>query len=366
MSISGIYALKTETTNGVFNTSVVDIEIETYKLDANNQESIYDEDNKKVMPGEVISLIPKVENLAEDCYVRIKVNYIDSNTNFIDYVTGFSNNLEKHGDFYYYNKVLNSKDIIKIFDTIRIPESISNNYENETIKLEIIAEAIQAKNFEPDYSLEDPWKDVKPTERINNSYDINKNKIKIEYGDNTSDEVYVSDDIFKNLKGMMPGDVTNNSIEITNKKKEKTKYYVRFNVDENNIIEKELLSKVNLVVTDQKGQVKYNGNIVTNEKLLLCELEYNTNEKLFFKISLPKELGNEYSTLNPNFTLIFSEEYEGKGSDSGSKENPQTGDSVNTAITIFFLSSICLVIVMILGYREKRKENIDSIQFKNR
>ena len=99
MSISGIYALVNQTTNGAFTTGIVDINIQTYKLDNNNNEVEYDEENKKVMPGDVVSLIPKICNLGENCYLRIKVNYIDEDTDFRDYVEGFSTGFNRYGKY---------------------------------------------------------------------------------------------------------------------------------------------------------------------------------------------------------------------------------------------------------------------------
>ena len=98
MCISGIYALANQTTNGTFSTSIVDIEIQTFKLDNDNNEVEYNDEDKKVMPGDVISLIPKICNLGEDCYLRFKVNYYNENTDFIDYVEGFTTEFSKYGE----------------------------------------------------------------------------------------------------------------------------------------------------------------------------------------------------------------------------------------------------------------------------
>ena len=81
-----------------------------------------------------------------DCYLRIKVNYIDDETNFINYVTGFSEDFTKYGEYYYYNTILKSKDNVKIFDSITIPEDVSSRISDGKIKLEVIAEAIAEAN----------------------------------------------------------------------------------------------------------------------------------------------------------------------------------------------------------------------------
>lgn len=362
MSISGIYALRNQTTNGIPSTGIVDIKIQTYESD-NNKEIVYDEQEKKVMPGDIISLTPKIHNLGENCYLRVKVDYVDDNTNFLDYITGFSNDFKKYGDYYYYDKVLNSNETVKIFDTIKIPEYITKNAKNNKINLVITAQAIQEKNFEPDYTLIDPWKDITPTQVVNDAYNINSDrqysKISIIYENSTNEDILVKDNFGENLKIAMPGDVHTNSIDIRNNNKESAKYYLRFDTNEKNNNEHELLNKIKLIITNQKGQVIYNGNLRNKEKILLGEYASNESDKLDFKISIPAELGNEYVNLNPEITLIFSSDNNKKETSEDNKKttvNPKTGDSIDVAITMFLFSSIGLIIVMILGYIEKRKE----------
>ncbi len=362
MSISGIYALVNQTTNGAFTTGIVDINIQTYKLDNNNNEVEYDEENKKVMPGDVVSLIPKICNLGENCYLRIKVNYIDEDTDFIDYVEGFSTGFNRYGEYYYYDKILNSKEVIKIFDTIRIPEEITKKASNGKIKLEIIAQAIQGKNFEPDYTLDDPWKNNTPTKVINDSYEVNANKqyskISIIYEDGTNKDIFVKDSFGENLKTAMPGDIHTDNIEIKNNDKNTEKYYLRFDTKTKNANEMELLNKVNLIIMNKNGETVYNGNLLHKDKILLGEYASNESDKLEFRLSIPAELGNDYVKLNPELNLIFSAENNDNISSDTTKQtvNPKTGDSIDLAITMFFVSSIGLIIVMIIGYVEKRKE----------
>lgn len=166
MSTSGIYALNSQTQG---KTNPVDIELETYKDVSNGVE---EEDTQYVSPGQVISLTPRVENLGIDCYLRVKFSYINSNTNFLDYVTGFSSRLVKHGEYYYVEPVFPAGSILDFFNTIKIPEDAETRAPDGNFTLEIIAEAIQADGFEPDYSLEDPWKGVVPEENDGKIYDL--------------------------------------------------------------------------------------------------------------------------------------------------------------------------------------------------
>ena len=73
MFISGIYALKEEInkTESGLSTGAVDIELKEY----NKHNQPFDEDGKHVMPGDEIILIPRVNNLGIECYLRAKIEY---------------------------------------------------------------------------------------------------------------------------------------------------------------------------------------------------------------------------------------------------------------------------------------------------
>lgn len=364
MSISAIYAMSNQITNGVISTGAVDIKLDIYRLDGQSQLINYDNDGKKVFPGEIISYIPKVSNIGENCYLRVKIEYVNDSVNFSNYVTGFSNELTKIGEYYYYNKVFNSEDVLKIFDTIKIPENIEQITDEKRIKIKIIAQAIQERNFEPDYSLGDPWKGITPTESIDISHDIERElEIDINYEDGIRNDFIVPANFFENLKKSMPGDSFTNSLEIKNSNKNSVKYFLRFTTD--GLIDKdiELLSKMNLTILNQAGQVLYNGKLLQTDNILLGEYKLNQTDKLTFNVSVPMDLGNEYILLNPKASLVFSAEYKEKDIIKRKSKNPETGDTIDWAITIFLISSIGFVTVLLLDFNERR--NIDSIDLKN-
>ena len=152
---------------------------------------------------------------------------------------------------------------------------------------------------------------------------------------------------------MVPGDSFTDSIKIKNTNKKKTKYYMEFNTDKNDIKEINLLSQIQLIITKTDGQVVYDGKLLSEDKILLGEYKSGEVDELYFKVSVPEELDNQFENLNPRLLLVFSAEYDTK---ENTYKNPQTGDSIDVAITIFFISAIGLVVVMLLAYKEKKKE----------
>ena len=368
MSISAVYAIRNQMTDGIISTGLVNIKIDTYKKNESDQMVKYDDVTKVVNPGEVISIIPQITNLSAECYVRVKINYINDNIDFLDYVTDFSSELNKIGDYYYYNKVLKQNETLKLFDTIKIPENINDLTDKKQIKLEIIAQAIQDKNFEPDYTLIDPWKNINPTQSVKDSYSIDTDKqyskIDVKFQNDIKNDIYIPNNFFENLKNAMPGDVITTNIEIKNLNKKIAKYFLRFDTDDGYQKDIELLNKINLTITNQFGQVLYNGKILKQENILLGEYTLNQSDKLNFKVSIPIDLDNEYIDLNPKVSVVFSADYKEKDiikkkDTEDTTVNPKTGDKIDWAITIFFISAVGLIIVILLELREIR--NIDSI-----
>ena len=356
MGISGIYAMTTQVTDAQLGTSGVDIKLKILKLDNENNEVAYNDNEKRVMPAEIVSFIPKVDNLQESCYLRAKFYYINDSIDATNYITGFSNDWEKHGEYYYFNRVVNSKETIKLFDTIQIPNNIDQITNSSTIRLTITVEAIQDKNFTPAQAAEDPWNGIEPEESINRSYDINNDaNITIKYENDCADDIKVPNNFLNDMKRIMPGDTFSDDITINNPKKVDAKYYLKFNLEKLNEDEAGLLKRVTLVITDKKGNIIYRGNIKDKMRILLGKYNKGDKDKLNFKVLVPNDLPNKYANLDVKQNWVFSVEYNKKKTDGQSgKRNPFTGDSIDVAITMFLLSSICLIIIMIIDYKRRK------------
>lgn len=361
MGISGIYAGTAQITSGQSSTNGVDIKIQTFKLNSENVEEKYEESTKVVMPAEVISFIPKIENLGAKCYVRAKIFYINEDVDAETYITGISSEWEKHGEYYYYKNALNSEEIVKLFDTIKIPQNIGEITSSKKIKLEITAEAVQEKNFEPDYTKEDPWQGIVPTQSVNTEYNIDTNidkNITINYENGTGSDIEVSDEFLENMKDIMPGDSYSSSIKIKNTNKKNAKYYLKLDLDGLNEIEIGLLEEIDLIITNKQGKVIYSGKLRNVENVLLGKYDIGEEDEFDLKMSVPKDLANKYAGIYPKLNWTFSVDYDKdttkENNDNQNKSNPQTGDKINVSITIFLISSMGLLVVMLLDYKEKR------------
>ena len=378
MSISGIYALTgTSNTGKSFSTSAVNIEIKEFMLNNENEEVEFASNKPiQVMPGEEVPLIAKINNLGASCYVRVKAILQMNNEDISSNIQGISDEWKKQGEYYYYNTELNSNSIAEIFKSIKIPDHISN-IEDE-ISLKIVAEAVQSKNFNQDLSLEDPWNGVEIEESVDNSYIIDNdektNKMTIKYENNANADIKVSEKFLGDFSKILPGDTISENVAIKNTSDSKAKYYVSLEKEEYSDMEEELLKKLTLKITNRSGKVIYEGNLLNINEILLGEYASGEEDNLIFEINVPSELNNDYAILNPNIIWKFTATYEdiqketnndienatndnNKNKKIEKSKNPRTGDfGLDLSLTLFFLSTLGLIVVLILEYREKRMQ----------
>ena len=342
-SISGIYALTNDiinNTESTISTSYVDIKLEQYQ----NGES-YTKENEVVLPGEVVPLNTKINNLGIDCYVRAKITYTLNNTQYNEsnYINGDYKNWTKKDDYYYYDSVLNQSEVINLFDAIQIPNEITNESSGDTLIVHILVEAVQAKNFDGN------WDEVDIKEAVNRSYSMDsEGKSEIIYENNADKYIDIGDGFFNNLGGLLPGDNITDQITINNNSNNKIRYHL--SIDKKNLTDEEtdLLKNVNITIKNSKGEELYNGKLTEVNNLLLGIFNSGSNGIITFTISIPSNLDNEYSKIATKIIWVFSVEEEKSGI------NPETWDlRFDWSITLFVFSALGLLIVMILEKREK-------------
>ena len=342
-SISGIYALFDDVINNTestISTSYVDIKLEQYQ----NGES-YTKENEVVLPGEVVPLNTKINNLGIDCYVRAKITYTLNNTQYNEsnYINGDYKNWTKKDDYYYYDSVLNQSEVINLFDAIQIPNEITNESSGDTLIVHILVEAVQAKNFDGN------WDEVDIKEAVNRSYSMDsEGKSEIIYENNADKYIDIGDGFFNNLGGLLPGDNITDQITINNNSNNKIRYHL--SIDKKNLTDEEtdLLKNVNITIKNSKGEELYNGKLTEVNNLLLGIFNSGYNGIITFTISIPSNLDNEYSKIATKIIWVFSVEEEKSGI------NPETWDlRFDWSITLFVFSALGLLIVMILEKREK-------------
>lgn len=120
-----------------------------------------------VKPGDVISKKPivKVASDSQSAYIRVKINRTSSDAEVSKHLSELG--LDTTGwiyvnGYYYYPQVVQPGTNLTVFTHVTIPKEWGNFFVGKTFHISITAEAIQAANFNPDFSSKiDPWNGVK-------------------------------------------------------------------------------------------------------------------------------------------------------------------------------------------------------------
>lgn len=152
------YFTQSETAHNVITTGNVDIKLEEFSENEEG-ELVPFENVSGMMPGQSASKIVQVKNTGSgDTWVRIKLDprfTLDK-----DYAEpGFAPDVadvipeinEKDWQFkegyWYYNKVLKPGDTTEpLLKSVKFAEKMGNNYQGSEFALDVVAEAVQAKN----------------------------------------------------------------------------------------------------------------------------------------------------------------------------------------------------------------------------
>lgn len=352
MTISGIYALNAEIKDDETSISTSAVEIDLKEYDNHNNE--FSENGKTVMPGETISLVPRVHNLGIDCYLRTKITYTINNTKYNEstYIDGNYKTWNKNGEYYYYNSIFTKNEDLDIFNEVNIPRNLPTNYQGKKVIVNIVVEAIQARNFDGD------WSKVTIKESINKSYDMDDTgSSTIIYDNDVDKHITLDDGFFDNLGNLLPGDNKNEKVIVLNKSKTKNDYYLTIKLNNLTKEEKKLLNSINITIKSKNKTIVKN-NILNFGSKKFTTLKPNEKDELTFTVSLPKDLDNSYSKILTKITWKFSYiESKKEKKNFIPIINPNTGDfKFSLSMIMFVLSAIGMFIVIILLKKEDNKK----------
>lgn len=319
-----------------FETGIVDIHIQEYQKNADEVETLW-VDRPTVLPGESISKIPRITCDGNDCYIRCKITIRGTTEITEDDLYGISADWVKADDgYYYYTAVVPTHHSVDLFEGITIPTDLSDAMQSQTFWIDIDAEAIQSKNFTPDFTSDSPWKEV-DIERCQKEgqYDISSLKgtdslnFEITYEGDSKQLLVNQEDFFENFPYLMPGDTYSDSVTIQNQSGKQTNLYFRTEmVDDSKLLEKITLS---ITYTDEAGNqtLVYEGTVGSPE----------LQQQILFKVK-----------------WIFSTE-EWDSTNPGNA--PSTGDS-NSIFYVVMLGMSLGGVTVLLHQKKKQKSQEKS------
>lgn len=359
-----MYAFNTAAVKNHFETGVTDISIHEYQM--KSEERTDYEPAKLILPGQNISKIPSIKAEGSDCYIRAKITFRETTAeNMEEGVYGISDDWVKRGDgYYYYTKVLKTGEAVDFFQGIIIPSDFSQeDHEGKSTFLDVDVDAIQAKNFVPDFEGDFPWGQIEILKcEKEGQYDVtsfreaDNKSFEVQYQGDALKLVTNEKDFFANFPTLMPGDEYEDTVNLVNSdKKHDVKFYFRSDIYRYS----KLYDKINIVITSNVGGTEkeiYNGTLRESklrDKILLGTIPAGKSADFNFKISVPAELNNEYSLEAGDIRWIFSTEPIIKDEPAKAVKRVQTGDDDTMAFVLMGAGVLFLVGAVLLRKGEE-------------
>lgn len=354
-----IYGMSSVSVTNYFETGIVDIGLKEYQTDGVIE--IPWQDNPTILPGDSISKIPRIHNYGNDCYVRAKITFRDTEDLGFYSLGGLSNKwvLAEDG-YFYYKEILPHGEEVDIFQSVNIPDDFPQENAGKQFYIDIDVDAIQSKNFTPDFSLALPWGNVQILMNDNTKeYDVSKFKasdsktFQIVYQGDAEKLISNSKDFFLNIPYLMPGDTYSDTVVLKNDGKDAIKLYFRSASKDEDILRKIQLT----IYTEIDGDKKtvYTGNLLAKdlaEDVVLGELKSKSEGKFHFEIHIPAELNNKYNLAACSVQWIFSTDL------TKDPDSPKTGDMTHfhQYLFVMILAFAAMIAFAVLLYKERKEE----------
>lgn len=313
-----------------------------------------------VMPGERVSLIPRIHNEGTSCYVRAKITFKGTDKIGEEHLRGIGKNWYKADDgYYYYTKALKNGKAADIFQSLQIPKDLPKAMETTTFTMDIDVHAIQSKNFDPDFDMSQPWGSVNIVEHDKEGdydYDIYEesegNSFKIVYDGESHKILGNEEEFFTHIPYLLPGDTYSETLDFNNTTNHDIKLYFRTIYDGHSELSDKIKLKITMVMNG-KQKIIYDGTLrgehFTRDSLLGL-IPSGAKGKFIFEISVPKEMSNTYSLLDSEMQWIFSTEpiEDITGID--------TGDRTNIAVYVLLAGAAAAVLAIMIIIKRRKKD----------
>lgn len=315
-----------------FNMGGVNIEVENYR--AYDGEEVLEKEEMTLDYYGSASFIPRITNKAESCYVRVKLT-AQTDLQQIDIMKnlyGIGEGWTLIGGYLYYKQPVESKESIDVCRGFDVPAEWDYKSSN-SMKIKVAADAVQSKNFTPDFSSDNPWGDVTVSEsKVKDDYIVNTVRKSQGSGnirvvcENKPEGVTINTDGFFSDVIFMPGDEYEDILRISNNTAEKATVLFKESYEKS-----KLLDAIQLSINN--GSIFYDGPL-TDESLkgyrAIAVLDPWESVAVNMKVKVPESVDNEQQLKEEIVTWYFAIEQE--------QDNVvKTGDD----ISLWLLAALC-------------------------
>lgn len=347
----------------VLNTSGVNLQLEQFRM--TDRGMVPAEKGMPVVPGERLSYIPRVTNLETDSYIRVRFEVSASSTGVAitpESFYGTGSGWIRKGNFFYCRNVFGQGDSSEVIQGLVVPQDIADR--SGEIRIKVTADAIQARNFTPDFDAYNPWGTVEIQTldiRRGTGNHVCRNVVKTQSMDFSFAREGTfecsTEDLFSEFDSFQPGDTCREKLDMKNNSGKKLNVYFR-----TDNVKTELLEEMKLSISCCGSKV-YSGPL-TSEALSsfikIGTIEKGRAGKLEFEISLPENADNRFSMLDDQVTWIIAvKDAENDGTEKKGR-SPATGELwIPLAIATLGIcgATLAAVIALTSGRRKDRKDD---------
>lgn len=318
LGISGIYGLPKAYVLYQANSDKVVIHLEEYRMDG--EKEVPWETTENVLPGGLISKIPRICNDGADCYVRAKVVFTSEHPSeqslSVENLEGIGKEWVQDGEYFYCKEVVKTGEQIDFFQGIRLPADWKEDPEAENQwQAKVQAEAVQAECFSPDFSGNDPWGMKTDQFIIRQALEGEAEK---QNGDKEQMKLVIAADLqgftmeqegcMKHLETFVPGKSQSGKVVIENGTDQKREVFFQAEAPQMT----PLLEKMELTVQiREKDQIRvlYQGNVtetMLKQNQSLGEILSGEEKQVEFLFFLPEEADNEYAAQTGQLKFWFT------------------------------------------------------------
>ena len=341
ISIVGVMASFSDRLDVVNHVSVGDVNISVSEYARKGNTEVKYKPPSEIVPGQTISKIPRIKNMALPCWIRARITYAGEEAQLEglseENINGISSEWVKRGEYYYYTKVLKKQETADLFQNVSIPQTWTEEHELQKLTLDIQAEAIQAANFKPDFSAMSPWGNQVIQQCVheqNGTLTCRKGetKLSVEFSGKAHKLIAVPDDFFTNLQTAMPGDVLADTVQISNTTGQETELFFWTDTSGRTEEQLQMLKDIRFQIS-QNQKLLYNGTLDAAKLTIprsLGKFKAGQKGELEFQLEIPKSWDNAYALKKTDVTWIFAVNEKQKttpGSDDGVENGEKSGTS---------------------------------------
>ncbi len=277
-----------------------------------------------------ISYVPRITNYGAACYLRVRLlaKVGEHELELLDYLQNTEVGWVRKGAYLYYREPVSGGESVDVCRAFQMPETW-DFYQDKSLQIQTEADALQAKNFSPDFTSETPWGNLVVTAS------------RIEAG-NRLETVECADDDLQKTEGnpyavaadrqkglvleegeffshvmLLPGDSRTESLKLSNRETEKIQILMRAEWEKSSFLDKMQLKIDN-------GDGFYDG-VLTGAQMrdyrVLASLNPGETKTVDVTISFPESADNRYQQNSDDIRWCFAVKHE---NDSGA---PVTGDA---------------------------------------